>query len=322
MPDLLEQLANTPELKRLSNVGMHCGCEYASLPLYAHSKPYSRLTHSIGVAKIIWHFTKDITQSAAGMLHDIATPVFAHTIDFMNNDHMAQESTENNTVSFIANSKSIMRLLDKNNIHIDNISDYKKYTIADNDTPMLSADRLEYTLGNGYTVYNLSLSRLKEIYEDLTIAENELGYEELCFRSANKAKAFVEISLKNSYFFVSNEDRFLMEYLAKIMRRAIEIGVITLDDLYLTEKDVIKSLVKSEELSEEWSKFTNISAVSASNEKLHDRYCVKVSAKKRYIDPLVLTEGGIKRITEIDADLKTQIEEFQNLDFNHWIYAV
>ena len=59
----------------------------------------------------VWNFTGDIKQAAAGLFHDIATPVFAHTIDFMNDDHMKQESTESRTRAIIENSPEIRKLL-------------------------------------------------------------------------------------------------------------------------------------------------------------------------------------------------------------------
>ncbi|HBI91798.1 MAG TPA: hypothetical protein DDY58_04845, partial [Terrisporobacter glycolicus] len=80
-PDFIKELINTPEFKRLSNVGMNCGCEYTSFPIFSKGKNYTRYEHSIGVALIIWHFTKDTKQSIAGLLHDISSPVFAHVID-------------------------------------------------------------------------------------------------------------------------------------------------------------------------------------------------------------------------------------------------
>jgi len=83
-PLFIEQLVNTTEIRRLCDVGMHCGVEYANFPIYQQQKiPYSRLTHSVGVSKIVWNFTHDIRQAISGLLHDIATPVFAHTIDFL-----------------------------------------------------------------------------------------------------------------------------------------------------------------------------------------------------------------------------------------------
>jgi hypothetical protein len=42
--------------------------------------------------------------------------------------------------------ETIIKLLQKYEISIDEIDDYAKYTIADNPGPQLSSDRLEYTL--------------------------------------------------------------------------------------------------------------------------------------------------------------------------------
>ena len=41
-----------------------------------------------------------------------------------------------------------MSLLKKDNIDVNEVCDYKLYPIADNNTPQLSADRLEYTFSS------------------------------------------------------------------------------------------------------------------------------------------------------------------------------
>jgi HD superfamily phosphohydrolase len=321
IPVLLEQLAHTSEMRRLSDIGMHCGCEYTKFPFYQMERiPYTRFTHSVGVSMIVWNFTHDIRQAIAGLFHDIATPVFAHTIDFLQGDHLTQESTEDKTISFIESSREITNLLKQNHISIEDVSDYHRYPIADNDTPMLSADRLEYTIGNGFCLYNMELQTLNGIYKDLTIAQNEHGIEELCFQSVDAAKKFTEISLRNSRFFVSDEDRFSMQYLADIIRFAVDDGILVPSDLYLTEKEVIKKLKQDKKLSKMWKNYTDISAVKTSAEKPENQYCVNVSAKKRYIDPLVLVRNNAKRLTEIDNDIRNQINTFLSTDFNKWVY--
>ncbi len=322
IPVLLEQLANTSEMRRLSDIGMHCGCEYTRFPFFRRARtPYTRLIHSVGVSKIIWNFTHDIRQAIAGLFHDIATPVFAHTIDFLQGDHLTQESTEDKTLLFIENSREITDLLKKYHICMEDVSDYHKYPIADNDTPMLSADRLEYTMGNGFCVYNMELETLNSIYKDLTVAQNEYETEELCFQSIDAAKKFTEISLRNSRFFVSDEDRFSMQYLADIIRFAVENDILVSGDLYLTENEVIEKLNTNKKLSEMWKSYTEIFAVATSAEKPENQYYVNVSAKKRYIDPLVLVNNNTKRITEIDLDIRDQIQTFLNIDFNKFLFT-
>ena len=81
IPDFLLDYLRLPILERLKQVGMNCGCEYTSFPQFKILKPYSRYDHSLGVALIVWHFTRDKAQTVAGLLHDIATPVFAHVVD-------------------------------------------------------------------------------------------------------------------------------------------------------------------------------------------------------------------------------------------------
>ena len=94
MIDIIEKLAHTSSMQRLKNVGMNCGVEYTKVNIFSMHYPYSRYDHSVGVALIIYHFTKDIKQAIAGLFHDLSTPCFAHVIDFLNNDHDVQESYE------------------------------------------------------------------------------------------------------------------------------------------------------------------------------------------------------------------------------------
>ena len=321
IPPLIKQLLETPEMQRLSDVGMNCGCEYTSFPIYKQARMhYTRYIHSIGVANIIWNFTEDITQTVAGLFHDIATPAFAHTIDFMNQDYLEQESTESRTREIIENSSEIKGLLAKNHISADDVADYHMYPIADNDTPKLSADRLEYALGDGYLIQNVDLEQIRRIYQDIIVMENEAGEWELGFKSIEMAKAFTEISLWNSYWFVSDEDRFAMQYLADMIKNALQSGCLTEADLYRTEKEVIRLLQRNETIRSLWKQYTQISSVTASDSKPIAQYSVKVSAKKRYIDPLVLTPDEPKRISKINSETGEKIQQFLRLDFNKFLY--
>ena len=112
------------------------------------------------------------------LFHDIATPVFKHCIDFMNGDYEKQESTEELTVKIIRESKEIMNLLDRDKIKIEEVSDYHIYPIADNNTPQLSADRLEYTLSNGLGVREVlwDLNEVKDINKALNFKTKKYAY--------------------------------------------------------------------------------------------------------------------------------------------------
>ena len=69
---------------------MTCGTDYTHI--FNNKFFYSNLEHSIGVALIVWHFTKNKKQTLAGLFHDISTPVFKYCIDFMNGDKVKEDT--------------------------------------------------------------------------------------------------------------------------------------------------------------------------------------------------------------------------------------
>lgn len=315
-PLFIEELIDTPEFKRLDKIGMNCGCEYTSFPMFTNGKEYTRYKHSIGVALIVWHFTKDVKQSIAGLLHDISSPVFAHVIDFLNNDYENQESTEEKTEEIIENSEEIQKILTKYNLSTKDVCNYHLYPIADNDSPLLSADRLEYTLGNGFYYSFKSLEEIKNMYDDLCVGENRFRVDEISFTSLHKALEFTKLSLSNSKVYLSHEDRFSMQYLADLLKLSIDKKIITLEDLYTTEDLVISKLKNDKELKVKFDKFTKFSQVITKKEKPEDGYWINIPAKRRYIDPQLISK---KRVADLCEDMSKDIDDFLKYDFDVWV---
>ena len=214
IPAFLEEAAQAPIMQRLRGVGMNCGCEYTAFPQFSRWQSYSRFDHSLGAALITWHFTEDPKQAMAALLHDVATPVFSHVVDFLRGDHETQESTEAGTREMILGSRELMDICEKYRIDPEAITDYHRYPIADNDSPRLSADRLEYTLGN---IINFGLGTeqtVKTYYENLMATETEL-----VFRDEATACACAKDALQCSRVYVSDADRLSMELLAQLLAK-------------------------------------------------------------------------------------------------------
>lgn len=317
VPEFIREMADTPAMLRLKGIGMHCGCEYAGFPQYIGAKPYSRWVHSVGVALIVWHFTGDMAQTAAGLLHDVASPAFAHTVDFMNGDYIAQESTEDETEAIIAGSTELKALLGRYGLTVGEVCDYHMYPVADNDSPQLSADRLEYTLGNGFGHGQARLDALCGMYDDLFVGQNERGEPEVQFRTASMAEKFARLSLTNSRIYSSDGNRFAMQMLADILHAGLGDGTIERGDLYTTENAVIGKLCVNEALRVRWEQFRRYSAVVRSAERPDDgRVWVKLDAKRRFIDPLV---AGAGRVTSLYPGYKASLEGFRSESYDYWM---
>ena len=284
---------DAPELQRLKNVGMNCGCEYTSFPRFAGLGPYSRFTHSVGAALIVRHFTGDAKQTLAGLLHDIATPVFAHVVDFLRGDYLTQETTESGTEAIIAHSETVQACLASLGLTTADVCDYHRYPIADNDSPRLSADRLEYTLGNCLNYGIRTAAEIRAFYDDLTVAVNEEGTEELAFRTAATADDFTAAALTCSGIYVSDEDRYAMQMLAEVLRLALDRGAIGESDLRTTEPEVIRKLKADAETAAAWERFRAYRRIARADRADAHGEWRRIAAKKRYIDPLIAGSGRV-----------------------------
>ena len=317
-PLFLNDYIYTSEMQKLDGINQICGGYWRKENIYEDM--YSVLIHSVGVALIIWNFTHDKKQTIAGLLHDISSPAFKHCIDFLNGDVEKQESTEEQTVEVIKNSKEIMNLLKRDNIKLEEISDYKIYPIADNETPKLSADRLEYTFMNGiYYKKVWDLSTIKEIYEDIEIIQNESNISELGFKTIEIAEKFVDGASELWPLWVRAEDTITMYFFADIIEKMYNQKYITKDDLYqLSEKEII-NLIKNcenEEISELFKKFMNSNSFIDCKEYRDDKFCVSRKIKRRYINPL--TNNG--RIYDVSIKARKRIDDYLTMKISKYSY--
>lgn len=307
---LLKYIA-APEFQRLSGVSM-VSMDYSALYNFSHFN--SVFQHSIGVALIIWRFTHDKKQTLAGLFHDIASPAFKHAIDYMNGDSETQESIEKDTGKIIRDSKAINKQLKKDGILPSEISDYHIYTIADNDIPSLAADRLEYTFSNGYFLYNTwTLNQIKTFYADLTIAKNEDSLDEITFQTQSIAAEFTAKNLELSANYHGDKARATLEFLGDMMQSMINSGYLTLDDLYvMSEREIIDWILScgDKPMSDAFRNFQRATTVYSGATAKKNCYCVSVKSKVRYITPLVQTETGATRITDLDKKIKTAVDKY------------
>ena len=314
-PEWLLDYIDTPEIQRLSGISMVCGTDYSKI--YDYKSFNSTLDHSVGVALIIWKFTKDKKQTLAGLFHDIATPIFKHCIDFMNGDSEHQESTEERTEQVIRNSQTILSLLNRDGIKVEEISDYHIYPIADNNTPRLSADRFEYTFSNGLFLYGAwNVDEISKYYNDITILKNEDGIEELGFKTPQICKEYLHTILPIFANYDSDNNRTVMQFFADIVKSMNVKGYITVDDLYeLSEEDVINRILNCDDtyIKESFVKFQNATSVYGSDTPVNNRYCISVKGKKRYIVPLTQNNGNAYRISQIDETARNEVQDYINV---------
>ena len=324
-PDWLLEYINTPEMLRLKNISQACGTDYTKL--YNHRSFYDVLEHSVGCALIVWNFTRDKKQTLSSLFHDISTPVFKHCIDFLNGDYEKQESTEDLTVDMIKNSKEIMSSLQRDGIKLEEVCDYHIYPIADNDSPRLSSDRLEYTFQNGMKMnygVKFSLDDIREIYDDLEIQFNEDGEEEIGFHTKEIAEKFVSMASILWPNWCDNRYKITAQFFVDMVKRLGKLGELSREDLYkYSEEEVIMKMNNSSDrtLSDTFKLFQETSYFfEGDTEPSEDNYSISFNCKKRYINPLVSVLGQYKRIYDVSDIAKNKIDTFLSFETKKYAY--
>ena len=314
-PEWLNEYIDTKELLIQQYISITCGTIYSDL--FESDFFFSTLDHSVAVALIVWHFTHDKKQTLSGLFHDIATPVFKHCVDFLNGDYMTQESTEDLTTNKIKNSKEISALLERDKINVAEVDNYHLYPIADNDTPKLSADRLEYSLSNALFTYRmLNHDSIKEIYDDIEIQLNEENETELGFKTKRIARNFVKVTSRLSIIYREDRTRYSMQLLADILKRLSNENKICKKDLYeLKESDII-NIIENSKYNNIFNIWKNAKKVKISKEEPKNVYYVHHGAKVRYINPLFNGE----RISKSCKIANKMIENNLAYDMNNYVY--
>lgn len=335
-PEFLNKYYELPMLQRLKNVGLLCGTDWT--PLYKNRFYYSRFDHSVGVALIIWHFTHDKAQTISGLLHDVSTPVFSHVSDFRKGDALTQTETEGTNESIIRSDRNLDALLAVDGLRVEQVEDYHKYPIADNEIPQLSSDRLEYMFPSGMALDgSWDLPSVRRAYEDLEVLRNEEGLPELGFKTLEIAEDYTRRFCMIGHILQLNENKLTLHLLGQIMNKAVNTGILAENDFMEKTEAEIMGILDKELCSED---FQLVQGYDFSSEQIlnHERsklarlyktfrtmtkiehtqtpldeneyFCINLKVKQRYINPLVKTANSCTRISETSSQAKKIIEDF------------
>lgn len=305
IPSFLVPFLHSPAMQRLKGVGLFCGVDYSCLfnPLCF----YSRYDHSLGVALITWHFTQSVPATLAALFHDLSTPAFSHVIDFKHQDYLQQEFTESINADMILADAHIQEELKKQDIDPSTILHDDAYPIANQPTPHICADRLEYMFSTGlYLTQSFDLATIKACYQDLKIGCNASGMAEPSFHQLELARTFFQSCLAVSRLFLDDRDKITLQLLAQIIERALCLSIISEADLYIyDEKEILTRCKQSEDqpLKQYLSILANQTKVLWATQKLPNSFCAKLKVKVRYIDPLWRNQ----RLSTLDTSIKQTI---------------
>ncbi len=237
MPEFLKEYLSMPSITRLKDITYLCGMDYASKYVYDFKEPISRYDHSLTVALMTWNFTHDIKATIAALYHDAATPCFSHVIDYMNRDYLVQESTEKPLEDMLKKDSILSNKLKDDNIDIEDIINFKKYSIVDLERPKLCADRLDGIILTGISwTKQIDECMINKFIDGISLYMNEDGEYEIGFNNEDAAIEALIINNSIDSLCHTRSDNYMMELLANIVNLAIKREYISYEQLYSSKE--------------------------------------------------------------------------------------
>lgn len=284
IPEFLNKYLELDIMKRLKDISLLCGMEYASPYAYDFKFYISRFDHSLNVALITWRLTHCKTQTLAALFHDISSPTFSHVVDYMNKDYDAQESTEDKTEEVLLSEPKIIEYFKEDEIDLYQVINFKDYSVVDSPRPCMCADRLDNIISVGMNWYGKVDHILAElIIDNMILYRNESNKLEIGFKNENIANYVKEVNDIINKYTHTNEDTYMMILLANILKKCISINLFNYDDLfYMRESEIVEIIEENStcdlELEELWLQFKTIKNIPTIEQP---------TIKNKIVDPLV-----------------------------------
>ncbi len=286
-------------LKKIDQAG------YAE-PYFPNTK-HTRYQHSINDYLLLNKYNARIEEQIIGLIHDMSHLSFSHCIDYVLNEQDAGKQIHQDNIfeDYIINRTDIPKILKKYGHDINYILDETNFPLQEKNIPDLCADRISYSL-LGAVIYRIySQTDLNSLLNNLKIIDNEW-----VFTSLQSAKQYAELFQRlndEHYTGVATASMFLG--LRDYLKYAMQKKYINEEDFYINDQHVIDKinihLPSENELQTLWYRVNN-SDWCKSDDKDYDE---KIVCKSRVVDPLVLTDNVLKRVSELDDAWKKIVSE-------------
>jgi HD superfamily phosphohydrolase len=304
-PVLLD-IMNSGAMQRLHGVLQH-----GVSALVGITRETSRFEHSVGVMLLVRRLGASLEEQIAALLHDVSHTAFSHVIDYVFDGHVSQSYHEDHKLEYISGT-DIPDTLGKHGYQWVDFMHEGDFTLLEQDLPHLCADRVDYFLRDSRDLglatdheISTALSHLfpyrgRMVVDDLEVAR-WLGYTFIKGDQASWAN-FREVGL--------------YELAALAIRRGMEIGILTDEDIWGTDHPAWEKLRSSTDplLQHHFRR------VHADTRFVWDEGNpeFRVSTKLRSIDPEVLINGRAALLSTLDLDFAHHRNEYLTQNSGKW----
>lgn len=295
-PVLLD-LISSPELQRLK------GVDQAGYWGTTFETRNNRFNHSVGVMLVLRKFGATLEEQISGLIHDVSHTAFSHAADYVFKDAGAHQDFQDSIHEDYVKNSSIAKVLSHHKIDCVFILDDSNFPLKENDLPNICADRIDYSLRDAFAHKYITTKDVNYVLNNLVVIDNNW-----VFKNQESAQFFANVFRKMNNDYWSGELTGRMFFaLSEYLLYALKSNYVSRKDFFETDEFVLSKIAgyhkNDEGLQKRWY------FMEHQDKLLIDSSGRKIVSKSRVIDPLILDNGKLMKLSEKNLEWKDVLRE-------------
>ncbi|HRW58351.1 MAG TPA: HD domain-containing protein [Chlamydiales bacterium] len=302
---LFLELIESKAMQRLKHIDQTGPTKYIK-----NMPDYSRFDHSLGVFHLLTLFGAEKEELIAGLLHDTSHTVFSHLGDRIFSHKDQKDSFQDSIHLWHLKQMGVDKILQKYGYDLSVADPHiEDYDCLEKPLPHLCADRIEY---NFHSAIIFRLMTEEDIQKIISSLHFENGY--WYFSNEKDAKTLADLSLYfTEHFWNSIENDLIYLWSSKAVQRALEIGLISKEEILFSYDEVILQKLFSINDAIINCYLQHCYNIKNYYEIAKDSGNYLLKGKYRGIDPFVQTENGLTFLSDINKEFKKEAERVKKL---------
>jgi uncharacterized protein len=313
-PVLLE-LIHSPAMQRLKHIHQYGVAYYTT-----HKEEYNRYDHSIGVFALLRKNGASLEEQISGLLHDVSHTVFSHVGDWVFGKEYQEDDYQSLIFKIYLANSGIEDILIKYGYTINQVPPKGKgFSMLEQSLPNLCADRIDYNIQGAYFQNFLTKEEAIELYNDFQYIDG--------IWITSRIDLLKKIT---DYSLFMTEDCWgaavnytTSRWLADSIIRGLDVGLLSWKEIhYGIDHEVWNKLSQSKDpvIQHKMHQLANIHQYFKWSTPQEATHIVKFRC--RGIDPWILQEGKLVRLTTTDAELAQKFKILKQKAENGWAIQI
>ncbi|MEW5985925.1 MAG: HD domain-containing protein [Chloroflexota bacterium] len=273
---------------------LHGVLQHGISGLLGVTRPTTRFEHSMGVMLLVRRLGGSLEEQIAALLHDVSHTAFSHVIDYVFDGHDSQSYHDEKKAWYLGQS-DVPAVLARHGYNWRDFLHEDRYLLLEQPAPALCADRLDYFLRDSVDLGLSTAADVERVLAHLVVHDGRIVIDDLpTARWLAETYIAADDASWASFYEVG-----LYEVAAQAIKTALQVGAISEQDLWSTDEVVWARLQAHDHPQLQ----AQLRLVSRQTDFLWDEQnpTFWVSTKVRTIDPDVLADGRLHRLSTLDT---------------------